>query len=269
MKKQQPTNPSQENLIEIDPPRISFSALKTWHECSYKHKLVYIDKIKKFNGNEYTAFGTALHTVCENYVFNKDVEFLPLFEQELKDVFPDNSYNEKLVESMKESAPRIMPEIIPALNEYFESFEIVAVEEPLLENITEFNTNLKFKGFIDLILKTADGKYHIIDWKTCSWGWDLKRRSDRITTYQLTLYKKYYSNKYNINMKDIETHFGLLKRTAKKNHVEIFRVTSGDRKVSNALNLLEKAVKNIDKGFTVKNRLSCKRCEFYKTEYCE
>ena len=30
-----------------------------------------------------------------------------------------------------------------------------------------------------------------------------------------------------------------------------------------------KAVKNIENGFTIKNRLSCKRCEFYKTKYCE
>ena len=32
-----------------------------------------------------------------------------------------------------------------------------------------------FKGFIDLVVKTPDGKYHIIDWKTCSWGWDAQR----------------------------------------------------------------------------------------------
>ena len=66
----------------------------------------------------------------------------------------------------------------------------------------------------------------------------------------------------------IETHFALLKRTAKKNRVEIFRVTSGPRKTENALGLLNKALQNIIKGNHIKNRLSCNRCAFYKTADC-
>ena len=44
---------------------ISFSGLKLWNECPYKYKLAYIDKVAKFEGNIYTAFGSAMHTVCE------------------------------------------------------------------------------------------------------------------------------------------------------------------------------------------------------------
>ena len=126
----------------------------------------------------------------------------------------------------------------------------------------------KFKGFVDLVIKTPDDKYHIIDWKTCSWGWDSRKRSDPMVTYQLTLYKHYFAKKHNIDPKNIETHFALLKRTAKKNNVEMFRVTSGPRKTENALNLLLKAVYNISKKRFIKNRLACKGCEFYKTEHC-
>ncbi len=50
---------------------ISYSELKTWDECAYKHKLVYIDKVKNFQGNEYTAFGTAVHEVCEKSVLKE------------------------------------------------------------------------------------------------------------------------------------------------------------------------------------------------------
>ena len=125
-----------------------------------------------------------------------------------------------------------------------------------------------FKGFIDLVVKTADGKYHILDWKTTSWGWDAKRRSDPMVTYQLTLYKYYFARKHNIDPKMIETHFALIKRTAQKDHVEIFRVTSGPRKTENALKLLNKAIYNIQKKKHIKNRLSCRGCEFHKTEYC-
>ena len=104
----------------------------------------------------------------------------------------------------------------------------------------------KFKGFIDAIVKTVDGKVHIFDWKTCSWGWDAKKRSEPMVTYQLTLYKHYFCQKIDVDPKDVETHFALLKRTAKKDRVEIFRVTSGEKKTENALNFLKKAVYNIE-----------------------
>ena len=47
---------------------ISYSELKVWAECPFKHKLNYVDKIRKFIGNEYTAFGRSLHSLCEHMV---------------------------------------------------------------------------------------------------------------------------------------------------------------------------------------------------------
>ena len=117
------------------------------------------------------------------------------------------------------------------------------------EKINDFSLdNLLFKGYIDLVIKTEDGKYHVIDWKTCSWGWDREKKNSKLITYQLTLYKKFFCQKHNIDPKMVETHFALLKRTAKKDNVEFFRVTSGK--------------------FYIKNRLSCKGCDFYKTKLC-
>ena len=66
----------------------------------------------------------------------------------------------------------------------------------------------------------------------------------------------------------VETHFALLKRTAKTNNVELFRVTSGPRKTDNAMKLVYKALANICKKNYIKNRLSCNGCEYYKTEEC-
>ena len=50
--------------------------------------------------------------------------------------------------------------------------------------------------------------------------------------------------------------------------VEVFRVTSGPRKTTNALNLLKKALYNVNKQNHLKNRLSCQRCEFFNTQHC-
>lgn len=253
---------------------ISYSELKTWTECAWKHKLVYVDKIKKFVGNEYTAFGRALHLLCEHSIEERlqeedyDDFFEVAFEKELEDLMRKQvELDQNMTDQMIDQAKRISPQIIPQVIKYFDNYEVYSVEEKLYLDIPEVEQT-KFKGFIDLVLKTPDGRYHIIDWKTCSWGWDAKKRSDKTITYQLTLYKKFFCLKHNIDPKLVETHFALLKRTAKKDNVEIFRVTSGPRKVSNATNLLVNGVKTIKTGKAFKNRGSCTYCEFRNTEHC-
>ena len=173
---------------------------------------------------------------------------------------------------MRQQGQEIVPLVLDAVNEYFGPHEVISTEERLMEPIKEFSEReYMFKGFIDLVVKTDDDKYHIIDWKTCSWGWDSRRKTEPMTTYQLTFYKHYFAIKHGIEPENIETHFALLKRSATTNRVEFFRVTSGNRKTNNAINLLAKALYNINHKNFVKNRLSCEnpfRCEFYKTKHC-
>jgi hypothetical protein len=252
-------------------PKISYSELKNWNTCPYYHKLVNIDKIKLFKGNEYTAFGNAVHDTCENMLLNENAEsnkfFLEKYKEALKKLSVDKyDFNKKLALEMKDQGLELIPYIKPELDSYFNEYKVFSTEEKLFEDIDV--DNYKFKGYVDLVLKTSDGKYHIIDWKTCSWGWDYKKKNDRMITYQLTFYKHFFAKKHGIELDNIETHFALLKRTAKKNKVEIFRVTSGKKKIQNALNFLYKAIYNINSKKYVKNRLSCNYCEFRKSSYC-
>ena len=175
-----------------------------------------------------------------------------------------------MISDMRQQAKPICEQIIPAVKGHFGDFEVVSVEEQLLEPMDDIESyGKKFKGFIDMVIKTPDGKHHIIDWKTCSWGWSRDKKSDPMTTYQLTYYKNYFSKKHKIDPKDIETYFVLLKRTAKKDNVEVLRTTSGPKKTSNSLKVLQNAVINIEKGLKIKNRLSCRYCKFHKTEHCK
>jgi len=251
-------------------PHISFSALKTWKECAHKYKLNYIDDIKRFNGNEYTVFGTALHEACERKVLDNSVDEVQIFKDKFKeeiDKLPPNIILEqKTKNDLEKQGVMLSTLILPALNQYFGSFRVISAEEELKTPIDE--TGFDFKGYVDLILQTDDGKYHIIDWKTCSWGWPLEKKSDPMINYQLTLYKRFFGLIKGIDPKQIETHFALLKRTAKKDNVEIFRITSGTKKIENALKILNVAVHNIQNNNFPKNRLNCKNCEFYKTAEC-
>jgi len=254
--------------------RISFSELKNWKECPHRHKLIYVDKLPYFSGNEYTAFGTAIHAVCEELVPDNSKNAMEIFEtsflKELIQLKRDgHELNKSMITDMRNQAKPICEQLVPAVKEYFGEFEVVSVEEPLLEDMSDIESyGKKFKGFIDMVIKTPDGKHHIIDWKTCSWGWGSDKKSAPMTTYQLTYYKNYFSKKHNIDPKDIETYFVLLKRTAKKENIETVKVTSGPKKTTNALKVLQNAVINIEKGVSIKNRLSCKYCKFHNTEHC-
>ena len=254
---------------------ISYSELKIWATCAFKHKLIYLDKIQEFIGNEFTAFGKALHAVCEYTAKEElgddesemffDMEFL----KELQALKGKVELRPKLVEDMREQAKKISPQIFPALIKTFGNYEVFSVEERLYQPIDEFESeDIKLKGFIDLVIKTDDGKYHVIDWKTCSWGWNAEKRSDKLITYQLTLYKKFFCEKHKVDPANVETYFALLKRTAKKENVEIFRVTSGTKKTKNATKLLTDALSNLKNGPPIKNRKNCDGCEFYKTKHC-
>ena len=218
---------------------ISYSELKDWAHCTHYHKKAWVERVAPFEGNEYTE------------LMEKNIEFNPVN-----------------VQQMKVAGPAILAEVEEALEVYFGDYEVFSSEEKLYVPIENFN--VYFKGFVDAVVKVGD-TYHLFDWKTCSWGWDSRKKAEKIVTYQLTLYKHFFCQKHNIDPDKVETHFALLKRTAKKDRVEIFRVSSGAKKTENALKLLYQAIYNIIKGVTIKNKLNCLkpyRCKLYNTEHC-
>ena len=86
-------------------PHISFSAIKNWDFCPYYHKLTFIDKIKIFEGNIYTAFGTALHSTCEKVSVNELIEpsdyFSDCFTEEINNLKIIKEGEEKIISDMK------------------------------------------------------------------------------------------------------------------------------------------------------------------------
>ena len=66
-----------------------------------------------------------------------------------------------LVDKMVGQGKAILPEIEDALIAYFgPDYEVMSTEERLMVPIDEVQYN--FKGFIDAVIKTSDGKYHIM-----------------------------------------------------------------------------------------------------------
>jgi RecB family exonuclease len=258
---------------------VSFSSIKDWKTCPRYFKLTRIDKVGERVHNLYTEFGSAMHGTLERAMkgeidtsddsLRKD--FNECYDEFLKNInVPKDKYpTKKEIEEFRQQGLRLVTQVLPAMKESFGEYEVIDTEQELYEDITIYEKeSYKFKGFIDIVIKTKDGKYHIIDWKTTSWGWKAEKKGSPMVTYQLTYYKKYFAEKNDIDPKMVETHFCLLKRTAKTNAVELFRVTSGPRKTNNALKLLHDCVYNADTGNHIKNKLSCTYCDFNRTEYC-
>ena len=98
---------------------VSFSALKNWNQCPFYYKLTYVDRIKGFEGNHYTAFGTALHTVCENVLNGNQENPNSMFDTEfLKELqsLPEAVRNEitvKTITEMRDAGKRLSVAAVP------------------------------------------------------------------------------------------------------------------------------------------------------------
>jgi hypothetical protein len=239
---------------------ISFSEIKQWKECSYRHKLTYIDKIDKFEDSPYLHFGTAVHEGCETLLETKKVD------------------RDKILGVMRESWQKAgfeNPEWYSKQPSWYKH-ESVKTWESWANNMwDELNKPLSFKGFIDGVLKVPKKRgtgheYWIIDWKTAgAWGWRRDKKQDLGMTAQLILYKHFWSKKHNIPLKDIRCAFILLKRGAKPGKVcDIVKVSVGPKTYIKGIKLMRNMIKTVRKGMFLKNRNSCKFCPFLNTEHC-
>ena len=269
---------------------ISYSEVKNWRECPWKHKLMYVDKIETYENNPYAEFGTVIHDTIENYLktgeMTTDQVESTLAEKWDEMGFDTAEYISKMVEqrakfdlkyrhekfdSWVKSAHNILS-AIPEFMEYnFGDWEYVSAEEQLYEPMPELDLN--FKGFIDAIIKSKKNnkeKYWVVDWKTTGpRGWYADKRRDFLVQAQVGLYKKFWAEREGIPLKSIGCGYALLKRNTKAERCAWFMpVSVGPKFITKSEKLLESMVKSVRKGMNLKNRSNCKFCPFYQTEHC-
>ena len=272
-------------LLPTGKPHVSFSEVKCWKECSWRHKLIHIDKIDMFEPSPYLDFGTAVHEGCETILETRKYDE----EKLLNDIevawekygFDDPDWVAKQpgwykyapLEEWKSWAKNMWKEVPEFLDETFPGWECFKAEEMLYENIEA--KDVSFKGYIDGIIKVpksrGDGhNYWIIDWKTAqSYGWRRQKKQDILMTAQLILYKHFWSRKHSVPLKDIRCGFVLLKRGAKPGKVcELVTVSVGPKALERALKILNNMIGSVSKKFYLKNRNSCKYCPYESTKYC-
>lgn len=244
-----------------------------WVTCSHYFYLAHVLGHKVFDSSVYTHWGHLIHRLLQDTLTGGDK-----VQNSIKLI---NTWQRfcRLYKLDKECYWAVPGALAIAtctkrFEEEFGKFEVLKTEERLALPIEGYPQI--FKGFIDLaVLRTSDGKIIIADIKSCSTSYMFNKYRDKYKDYQLTLYKHFYCQKYNIDPKEVETYFITVDRSRKsKKPLGFTRVTSGPKKVKNALELIYGALDATDRGTFIKNRGNCfkwgedKPCEFYNTPLC-
>lgn len=209
--------------------KVSYSQFSMWSSCPQQFKLNYIDKLGESSANIHTIFGSSMHEVIQHFltvmygVSKKQALELDL-ETMLKDKLVEHFTKEK--EKMTEGTPCKREELEEFFGDgrhilqFFKSkldslytksgFELVSIEMPLNAPIKE---GVHFIGFIDIVLRdVSSGEIIIIDLKTSTSGWNKYQKADKIKISQMLLYKKFYSEKFDIPLDKIRVEYQILKR---------------------------------------------------------
>ena len=209
--------------------RVSYSQYGMWTGCQQQFKLSYIDKLGESSANIHTIFGSAMHETIQHFLsvmygVSKKQALLLDVEGMLKEKLVEHFTTEKA--KMTEGTPCTQIELEEFFGDgrqilhYFKTkldklytksgFELVSIELPLN---AEVRPGVNFVGFIDIVLKeVSSGKIIIIDLKTSTRGWNQYQKADKVKTSQMLLYKKFYSEKYNVPLDKIEVEYQILKR---------------------------------------------------------
>jgi len=156
----------------------------------------------------------------------------------------------------------------------FGNYKVLDIELRL-EMPTEGKWSQVFLGYIDIVLELEDGRIVIADFKSCKSHWAFNKFRDKFKDYQLTLYKNFYSKQCNVDPSRIDTYFITVQRSRSPSKALSFtRVTSGPKKVANAVAWMETALEAINTETFYKNRASCLKygenypCDLLNTEHC-
>jgi hypothetical protein len=200
-----------------------------WSSCPYQYKLNYIDKLGESSSNIHTIFGTAMHETIQHYLsvmygvskkqadeINKDKLLLEkmreAYKSEAEKMSEGTPCTQIQLEEFYGDGRRILQWLDKHMHKFYSKsgFELVGIEIPLNATIKE---GVYFIGFIDIVIRDlASNEIIIIDLKTSTMGWNQYQKADKMKNSQILLYKKYYSELFNIPLQKIKVEYQILRR---------------------------------------------------------
>ena len=209
--------------------KVSFSQYSMWSSFPHQYKLNYIDKLGESSSNVHTIFGTAMHETIQHYLsvmygvskkqadeINKDKLLLEnmrnAYKSEVEKMSEGTPCTQIQLEEFYGDGRRILAWLDKHMHKFYSKsgFELVGIEIPLNATIKE---GVYFIGFIDIVIRDlASNEIIIIDLKTSTMGWNQYQKADKMKNSQILLYKKYYSELFNIPLNKIKVEYQILRR---------------------------------------------------------
>ena len=279
---------------------ISHSQFTTYNDCNLKWKLRYIDKLGTFVGNIHTLFGSAMHTVIQEYLsvmYNKSIvaadklDMESRLKEEMVTEFTKVKEGQDVLPCTQEEMMEFYQDGIAILqhfrkyrNKYFmkQNWELVGVEVPIVKDV---QVGVDVMGYLDVVLRNKiSGRVVIIDLKTATRGWTDFQKKDFNKKSQLLIYKKFYSELFDVSLDKIDVYFLILKRKIAKNpdfpitRLQKFEPANGVPSINKTMKKFEEFRTDVfdksgnyllERTYAAKPGKACKFCEFYDTEHCK
>jgi PD-(D/E)XK nuclease superfamily len=283
--------------------KVSFTQYSTWSSCPQQYKLNYIDKLGESSSNINSIFGTAVHETLQHYLtvfYNtskKAADTLDL-DKYLLERMRENFIKEK--QRFTEGSPctqleleeyygdgrRIIEWLKKNTSKFFGNtgWKLVGIEIPLS---TEIKPGVNFIGYIDIVLKNVSSDtILIIDLKTSTRGWNQYQKNDKIKNAQILIYKKWYSDLFDVPLNKIDVEFHIMRRKLPEEssfpvpYVSKHVPANGKPSVMKAYNEFMEFINTVfsDTGeynnidfpkVPGKNKKNCQWCEFMKRNICD
>ena len=281
---------------------ISYSQLSSFATCQRQWYWTYVRKLAPYQPSIHAVFGTAMHETIQSWLETlyhdkvktaneMDLDKL-LYDNLVKAYKATKAMNSHEHFSTSEELTRFWIEGKHILNwlkkkrgGYFstKTMQLAGVETLLYQ---ELRPGVKFKGLVDLIFYHPNNdSWTIMDIKTSTSGWNSEAKKDDKRISQILLYKKFFSEQFDIPLDKISVEYFIVKRhvpkdadfAAMERRVQTFRPADGKIKIGKAVSLMNNFVETavdengeyIDKEYpTSPSKWGCRFCAFKEMRIC-
>ena len=281
---------------------ISYSQLSSFATCPRQWYWTYVKNLAPFQPSIHATFGTAMHETIQSWLetlYHDKVK--TAMDMNLDQLLYDNmikAYKSQKAQNGHEhfsnqdemtqfwlDGKHILNFLKKKRGGYFSTKKVhLAGIETLLYH--ELRPGVKFKGFIDLVFYSEVlDKWTIVDIKTSTSGWRDNAKKDLKKIAQILLYKKFFSEQFNIPIEKIDVEYFIVKRRVPKDaefasmqsRVQSFKPANGKVKVNQAVELMNNFVSEavsqdgeyIEKEYrTTPSKSGCMFCAFKQMRIC-
>lgn len=280
---------------------VSHTQISMWDACPLKWYLTYVKKLKQ-PPSIHLVYGNAMHETIQTWLKcvyhdsvkkSNELDLNTLLLEGMKDSYQQNleRWDGKHFSTAQQMSQYYqfgvdtLKWLVRKRTQYYstKNVKLVGIEVPILMPVTPQLPNVKFTGYIDVVLyDKRDKTYTLIDLKTSTRGWSKYQKQDKTKVAQLLLYKHYFCQQYAIDIDKVSVEFHILRNQIDEDslypipRVQIFKPAQKTVSINKALKLIHDMVhacfdsdgrkqdQSLFNAVSGNNKFNCNFCAFNK-----